>query len=56
MNLEWLRGVMIGVLLVLLAIVGTGYAMDAGEEQAPSPRTSDAGSTVWELLGIFPDM
>ena len=51
MNLEWLRGAMIGVLLVLLAIVGTGYAMDAGEEQAPSPRTSDAKSTDWELLG-----
>ena len=56
MNLEWLRVVVIGVLLVLLAIVGTGYAMDAGEEQAPSPMASDAESTDWELLGNSPDM
>ncbi len=51
MNLEWLRVVLISVLLVLLAIVGTGCAVDAGEEQAPSPMASDAESTDWELLG-----
>ena len=33
-NLEWLRGVEMGALALLLVIVGTGYAMDAGEEWA----------------------
>ena len=53
MNLEWARVAVIGV---LLAIVGTGYAMDAGEAQAPSAMASDAQSTDWELLGNSPDM
>ncbi len=56
MNTEWLRIVLIGGLLVLLAIVGTGCAMDAGEEQALSTIASDAQSTDWELLGNSPDM
>ena len=56
MNLEWHRAVAIGVLLVLLPIVGTGYARDGGEEQAPSPMVSDAKSTDWDLLGNSPEM
>ena len=55
-EIEWLRVGMIGVLLVLLAIVGTGCSMDAGEEQAPSPVASDAESTDWALLGNSSDM
>ena len=55
-NTEWLRIVLIGCLLVLLAIVGTGCAMDAGEEQALSTIASDPQSTDWELLGNSPDM
>ena len=56
MNLEWPRVAVTGVLLVHIAIVGTGCAMDAVEEQAPSPMASDAESTDWELLGNSPDM
>jgi PQQ-dependent dehydrogenase (methanol/ethanol family) len=56
MNLEWLRVVVIGVLLVPFSILGTGCAMDTGEEQAPSPLASDAQSTDWELLGNSSDM
>ena len=55
-NTEWLRIVSVGGLLVLLAIVGTGCAMDAGEEQALSTIASDPQSTDWELLGNSPDM
>ena len=51
MNFEWFRRVMIGVLLVLLVIAGAGYAMDAGEEKAPSPVVKGPESTDWELLG-----
>lgn len=53
MNIEWLRVVVIGA---LFAVVGTGYAMDAVDEQVPSSMASDARSTNWELLGNSPDM
>ena len=56
LNTEWFRIVLIGGLLLLLAIVGTGCTMDTGEEQAPSPMASIAESTDWALLGNSPDM
>ena len=56
LNTEWFRIVLIGGLLLLLAIVGTGCAMDVGEEQALSTIVSDGQSTDWELLGNSPDM
>ena len=56
MDLEWLRVVGTSVLLALLAIAGTGCAMDAGQEQEPSTIASDGQSTDWELLGNSPDM
>ena len=56
MNTEWLRINLIGGLLLLLAIVGIGCAMDADEEQVFSTIASDAQSTDWDLLGNSPDM
>ena len=53
MNLEWLR---VGVIGALCAVVSTGYAMDALEEQVLPSMASDAQSTDWELLGNSPDM
>ena len=53
MNLEWLR---VGVIGALCAVVSTGYAMDALEEQVLPSMASDTRSTNWELLGNSPDM
>ena len=52
MNLEWLRVGVIGVLLVLVAIVGAGCAMDGGEEQAPSPMAR-ANSRIFSRDTVY---
>ena len=56
MNLEKLRVAIVGVTLVFFVIVASGCSMDADEEQAPSPMTSDKVSTDWALLGNSADM
>jgi len=56
MNLRWSRIVVLGLLLILLAILGTGCAMEADQQQAPSPTASDAKSTDWALLGNSTDI
>ena len=56
MNLEKLRLAIVGVTLVFFVIVASGCAMDADEEQAPLPMTSDEESTDWTLLGNSSDM
>ena len=53
MNLEWLRVVVTGL---LLAILGTGYAMAEAEAQAPTKMASVLQSTDWDLLGNSSDM
>ena len=56
MNFEKLRLAIVGVTLVFFVIVASGCAMDADEEQAPLPMTSDEESTDWTLLGNSSDM
>ena len=56
MNLEKLRVAIVGFTLVFFVIVASGCSMDADEEQAPSPMTSDKVSTDWALLGNSADM
>ena len=56
MNLKKLRLAIVGVTLVFFVIVASGCAMDADEEQAPLPMTSDEESTDWTLLGNSSDM
>ena len=53
MNLQWFRAGLIGA---LVAVVGTGYAMDAVKEQVPASMAGDAGSTDWVLLGNSADI
>ena len=53
MNLQWFRAGLIGA---LVAVVGTGYAMDAVKEQVPASMAGDARSTDWVLLGNSADI
>lgn len=56
MNLGWFQVVMIRMVLVFIALMGAGCAMDADEEQAPKPMANNVESTDWALLGNSPDM
>ena len=53
MNLQWFRA---GLMGALVAVVGTGYAMDAVKEQVPASMAGDARSTDWVLLGNSADI
>ena len=53
MNLQWFRA---GLMGALVAVVGTGYAMDAVKEQVPASMVGDARSTDWVLLGNSADI
>ena len=56
MNLGWFQVVMIRMVLVFIALMVAGCAMDADEEQAPKPMANNVESTDWALLGNSPDM
>ena len=56
MNLGCSQVVMIRMVLVFIALMGAGCAMDADEEQAPKPMANNVESTDWALLGNSPDM
>ena len=53
MNFQWFRT---GVIGALVAVVGSGYAMDAVKEQMPVSMAGDASSTDWVLLGNSADI